>query len=104
MITKAEFNFIMVSDGAARGSTGSAAAAWAVLAARDSSFILVAVGAQILEKGTSSLDAEVQALHLAIQAFLRLARESVIICPHKFDRLIQRSELSGDVLTQVRCT
>ena len=97
-------NCIMMSDGAVRGS-GQASAAWAILETRGAkSFSLVAAGAKLLTGSVSSLEAEAQALHLAVQAYTRFVCGYVIICPHMYDSLIQQEELSSDILYSSKCT
>ena len=68
------YNFVVLSDGAARGSSGDAASAWVIVAMRDQQLSLVSGGAELLPHGTSSLHAEARALDLAVHALLRITK------------------------------
>ena len=94
-------NFVTLSDEAARGSSATAAAAWAIIAMRGLDVSIVAAGALLLQEGTSSLMAESRALELALMALLRLSRDHVAICPHSYSVVIPISELSGEILQDV---
>ena len=101
MADKQTHNFVIFSDGAARGSSSTAAAAWVIAAMRGLDVTIVAGGALLLEKGTTSLMAESRALELALMALLRLGEDHVAICPHSYSVVIPISELSGEILQDV---
>eukprot|EP00973_Karenia_brevis_P090417 12402481-Karenia_brevis.AAC.1 len=86
-----------MSDGASRKRSGLASAAWALLAANGSSITMVAGGALLLAPRTGSLEAEGQALTLAVMAFQRLATDRALICPHDYSITANISELPGSI-------
>ena len=86
-------NFVMVSDGAARASSGTTSAAWAILAFTPSTIHLVAGGALLLKGGTTALQAEATALELALAGFLVLRQGSTNLIPHEMNRRIEAAGL-----------
>lgn len=70
---------------------------------RENNFSLVVAGAKLMPKGTSTLEAETEGLHLAVQAFVRLVGGGLVICPHYYEHVVQQSELSSDILARFKC-
>ena len=96
-------NFVMVSDGACRSSVQKSAASWCVLAFHHGSISIVGGGGVFLPSGTSSLDAELAGLELAIGALLKCSRGYTDIAPHGANVILQSSEFlesNGHWLTQ----
>ena len=67
-------NFIAFSDGAVRGTTGEALAAWVILAMQDFGLTIVIGGVRILPIDTTSLQAEAHCLELAMEHFHKIIR------------------------------
>ena len=85
-------NFVTVSDGAARSSTQSSSAAWALLAFDHGKASLVAAGAVLFERYASSLDAELMGLELALGSLLKLSRGYSDLVPHSTQTILDASE------------
>ena len=90
-----------LSDGAARGISSTAGAAWAIVAMRGPDVSIVAGGAVLLEKGTTSLMAESRTLEFALVELPRLGEDHVAIRPPSYSDVILISELSVEILGDV---
>ena len=90
-------NFIMVSDGAARSSTGKASAAWAILAFNSCDIQLISGGAILLLGKATALQAEMTGLELAAAAFLLIPQGRTNTFPHEVSLYIKQSEFLRDI-------
>ena len=88
----ADFNYITVSDWAARSSAQSSSAAWALFAVSAHQMHLVAAGAVMFSSFASSMDAELAALELAAGALLKLSRGYGDVVPHDTDLILSEPE------------
>ena len=78
----------VLSDGAARASTQSSSAAWAIVSFDGASLVLVAAGAMLFEEHVSSQTAETVAMELGLAALLKLSRGYSNIIPHEVQTII----------------
>lgn len=86
-------SYVMVSDGAARRSSNSSSASWAVLMLRDAPVELVSAGAIFLPNLVSAIEAEVLGLELSIAAFLNVSLGWTPIAPHQAECVLDSFEL-----------
>ena len=89
-------NFVLVSDGAARGSSGRASAAWVLLACLGKRFSVVAAGAVLLQAHASSMEAEFAGFELALGSLMRLSRGYANVVPHDVQTTLDLSEYMED--------
>ena len=86
-------NLVTLSDGACRSSTSKSSASWCIVAFTRDTLSLAAAGGVCLPPGTTSLDAELTGLELAIGALLKCSRGYSDLQQHSADLIINASEL-----------
>ena len=68
-------NYLVMSDGAFRASSGDASGAWAIFRMLDDGALLVAAGASPLRNCPDSMMAEIEALRMGIDSYIKLASD-----------------------------
>jgi hypothetical protein len=87
---KGDMNLVMFSDGGYRPASGDSAAAWVMCCASVDGGVLPLAAGGLYLAGASSMQAELQALELAVGALFQVAVGGDAVIPHDVDAMLEK--------------